>query len=372
MPQPMTHTHPQTVLPSSRSVLRAARRAALAAAVLAGAPALALAQEVADSRTHVVKEGDTLWDIARMYLGDPFLWPEIYRLNTEVVEDPHWIYPGEVLRIGGEAGPIVAEGPVEPAGETVFGRRVAAPARSGARSLIGRTQMPAVRAGEYQAAPFIEKEGGPSGAGMIVESGEVPGIALISRRSRLQFQEKVFVRPPANTNPVPGDRYLAYKLGPMLDGLGQVIIPTGILSVEKAGNGEATTARVTKQFEEVKMGERLIPLDTFFLPSTARPTSVELGVHAKVVWIQRDPVLPSLQRYVVMNVSAKDGVHLGDQFTILDPAHEIDGGDKIPERSIAVAQVVRVTPYAATAIVIAHEQPAIREGAAARVTAKMP
>ena len=34
-----------------------------------------------------MKTGDTLWDIARLYLSDPFLWPEIYRLNTAVVED---------------------------------------------------------------------------------------------------------------------------------------------------------------------------------------------------------------------------------------------------------------------------------------------
>ena len=64
------------------------------------APGLASAQQV-EPRTYTVKRGDTLWDIAKQYLGDAYLWPEIYRLNTATIEDPHWIYPSEVLILPG-------------------------------------------------------------------------------------------------------------------------------------------------------------------------------------------------------------------------------------------------------------------------------
>src|SRR5688500_6292454 len=62
-------------------------------------------------RTHTVREGETLWEIARMYLQDPFLWPEVYRLNTAVIEDPHWIFPGEQLALpssGVTTSPIIS------------------------------------------------------------------------------------------------------------------------------------------------------------------------------------------------------------------------------------------------------------------------
>jgi nucleoid-associated protein YgaU len=46
---------------------------------------------------HVVVRGDTLWDIAAQYLGDPFQYPELARLSQ--IRNPDLIYPGDVIRI---------------------------------------------------------------------------------------------------------------------------------------------------------------------------------------------------------------------------------------------------------------------------------
>ena len=51
--------------------------------------------EDSPARNHTVVRGDTLWGIARKYYGDGSKWKQIYEANSEEIEDPHWIYPGE-------------------------------------------------------------------------------------------------------------------------------------------------------------------------------------------------------------------------------------------------------------------------------------
>ena len=46
---------------------------------------------------HIVVKGDTLWDIAARYLGNPFLYPELAKLSR--INDPDLIYPGDIIRI---------------------------------------------------------------------------------------------------------------------------------------------------------------------------------------------------------------------------------------------------------------------------------
>ena len=47
--------------------------------------------------THIVVKGDTLWDISKKYLNNPFRYPEVAKLSK--IKTPDLIYPGDIVRI---------------------------------------------------------------------------------------------------------------------------------------------------------------------------------------------------------------------------------------------------------------------------------
>ena len=226
-----------------------------------------------------------------------------------------------------------------------------------------------VRPGEYYAAPWVERMGGPANAGIVVGSGDVPSIPLTEEERPLQSYERIFVTLPAGMSAAAGTRYVAVRHGPVLEGRGQVMVPTGVVVVERAQPGQAAEARVVARFEPVQIGDQLVAMD----PSPAgagRPAAVSGGAETAVLWMKSDPVLPSLQSYVV--VAAAPGMRAGDQISFYRPRRMSPWGVLLPESEIAVAQIVRVTPQGATALIVDQAHGAIEQGTHGRVTAKMP
>jgi hypothetical protein len=76
---------------------------------------------------HTVKRGDTLWDISGKYYGNHYNWPRIWSYNSHV-QNPHWLYPGDHVRLRGgggvkSVGGLVDRNRLVPPG-TVFQRRL--------------------------------------------------------------------------------------------------------------------------------------------------------------------------------------------------------------------------------------------------------
>jgi hypothetical protein len=78
----------------------------------------------ADAQVHLIVRGDTLWDLAAQYYGDPQLWE-----RNQYILDAHWIYPGDPLVLGPQVAAPETVGAVgeEGAGEEAGGEETAEP-----------------------------------------------------------------------------------------------------------------------------------------------------------------------------------------------------------------------------------------------------
>jgi LysM domain len=57
------------------------------------------------AQTYTIVAGDTLWDLAQRFLGNGYLWPQLWEANRYIL-DAHWIYPGDLLILTTEVTPV--------------------------------------------------------------------------------------------------------------------------------------------------------------------------------------------------------------------------------------------------------------------------
>jgi hypothetical protein len=384
----------------------------LASGVAIPAAAQDTTQAAPQAQRHIVQLGETLWGLAQLYLGDPFLWPEIYRMNTAVVEDPHWIFPGEELLLAPADRTQVAEAPVTVPADTLVAEEQAVQRPVEAVELpaaLPAAPPPAAEAGPtiFQRVPITEqasqvdlgiaevyrgvRPGDFYRAGFLTEEqplpwGRIEGIGDLGTprgtvrgeagATALIFQE-VRIQAPDGAAYQVGDSLLLARLGrDVSGGWGEIVIPTGVARVVSVAGRDAV-AQVIEQYDQVRAGQQSMPLEPFPRSTGGRPQPVSGGIQGLVITRRDVNPIPNQYDVLFIDLGRNVGIVPGDRFELLttpDQAEFNPAGSPV----LAEVEVVHVRERSATVVIKTILTPGIRTagrnaaGTPVRLVAKMP
>ncbi len=264
---------------------------------------------------YVVQTGDTLWDISARFLRDPWYWPEIWYINPQV-ENPHLIYPGDVLVLTWVDGqPRVT---VESGGAVRMSPRVREqPLSEAIRAIPWRIVQ------AYMSRPTVLAEEQVAGAPYVVTARD--------RRMITATGDELYARRIADA-PV-GTNYLVYHVSDELKDPedGEVIGYEGVYtgSGTTTRPGDPATLVLTAAARETREGDILLP-DTVdvgldFIP---RPPSGE--VDGLIMDVVDDRLVVGEYQVVVINRGARDGLEPGNVLSVWQVGQEVT--DTTPNR----------------------------------------
>jgi len=97
------------------SVCRYLAQTWLFLAVVVAFPACLTAEEATVEHEtgfyYTIQKGDTLWDLSERFSDSPWVWPELWKENSQIA-NPHWIYPGQRIRLYHKTGMLDLTVPV--------------------------------------------------------------------------------------------------------------------------------------------------------------------------------------------------------------------------------------------------------------------
>ena len=257
--------------------------------------------------TYVVKRGDTLWDISGMFLKDPWYWPEIWYVNPQV-ENPHLIYPGDVLSL------VYVDG--KP--------RIQVARGSASVVSTGNTERlsPQVRSEDLDAAiatiPFNVIEPFLSG-GMIMsrdEADELPKVVALRDHLVAGAGHEIYVEGLAEDTEL-GSEFLILRVVERLRDpdtrkiLGYEIQFIGNAELRANAEGKTpATLFVTKSDREIYQGD-LIKVSDLRLPMNFFPNAPTEEVNGRIISVIDGVSIVGQYQMVILNRGINHGLQEG-------------------------------------------------------------
>jgi hypothetical protein len=267
-----------------------------------------------------VKEGDTLWGIASMFLKDPWYWPEIWHVNPSI-DNPHLIYPGDEIvlnYVGGDPQLSLKRGP----GGRTYKLKPEQRVRQGDRyeKLEPRVRVEPL-SGAIPAIP-LDAVASLMSTGRIVEEDtlELAPRILSGKSERLIFGpgDQFYARGQWDENTSvygifrEGNVYLDPETEEIL---GFEAIEVGLArAVERSG--DVVTFDLTSVKEDVRIGDRLMPTEERRVESTFYPTPPDRKVEGVIMTVLGGVTQVGRNDVVVINRGTSAGIDVGNVLAI--------------------------------------------------------
>ena len=287
---------------------------------------------------YVVVKGDTLWDISKRFLNDPWLWPSVWHINPGI-RNPHLIYPGDVIvmyivdgkpyiTLDGQAGmvpsgatpptdrpktPRVPKEKIKPGLKVV---KLSPSSRvSGIHKAISTIPMNAIR--PFLDRPRVVTEDLLDDAPYIVSSYEEH---LISGTGNRVYARNIGTPLPTYNIVRPGKEYVDPETG---DVLGYEAIYLADARLVKVGVDEPTTLVVTKALREVLNNDVLIPHEEHEQMFQFTPRSPEVEVKGQIMSVFNGVSQIGQHMVVVLNRGEEHGLAPGHVLAVMQKGAEV-------------------------------------------------
>lgn len=245
-------------------------------------------------KEHVIKKGETLWEISSYYYNDPWMWPQLWANNPSIT-NPHWIYPGDRIKMLGA------------------GERPKPSGKSKSRVEVVRLRVsrrPDAGVMKVRQYAFVDPK-------EMSKSGKIVGSRL-ERRMIATFDE--FYARGSGFKPSPGKGYMVYRVRkPLeLDGkkvAGHVVEVVGTAKVVSVKRDGVATLQVTDMFNVIRRGYRVGPVRTVYKKLPVTPA--EKNLDAKLIANFAPKKYIADDELVFVNRGRKQGVHEGNRFFVV-------------------------------------------------------
>lgn len=283
---------------------------------------------------YVVQRGDTLWDVSKRFLLEPWQWPEIWYVNDQIA-NPHLIYPGDVLTLIWRDGrPMVAredlnvdylsprmrELPLEAAIPTIPLEAI--------RDFLRRARV--VSAEDLRTAPYVLGFADPR---LVVGAGSEVYVRNMPAAEIYQY-DAVRI----------GERYVDPDSG---DFLGWEAVPVADMEVRRYG--EPATALIARSYRETRAGDRLLEPEADAFTANFYPRAADPDLAGRIISVFDGVSQIGQYQVVTLSRGAADGLEVGHVLDVFQSGRQTR--DPYSGRYVPLPEL-----YAGTVMVFKREE----------------